>query len=143
MSTDEKIIKNKLGLLKLAEMLGNVSEARKVRHTINQAARVFLYAARSTQGGLTRMLPVPSAPLQLCRLFLHGRDRCLQPWNPERMIHWRWLRTFGRLHHGGGIVLDGQEALMGFSKGRDFGPRATGDVKLKVVALHLVHQVIA
>ena len=33
--------------------------------------------------------------------------------------------------------------LLGFSKGRDFGPRATGDVKLKVVALHLVHQVIA
>ena len=30
-----------------------------------------------------------------------------------------------------------------FSKGRDFGPRATDDVKLKVVALHLVHQVIA
>ncbi len=30
MSTDEKIIKNKLGLLKLAEMLGNVSEACKV-----------------------------------------------------------------------------------------------------------------
>ena len=33
--------------------------------------------------------------------------------------------------------------LLGYSKGRDFGPRATGDVKLKVVALHLVHQVIA
>src|SRR5512135_2714324 len=30
MSTDEKIIKNKLGLLKLAEMLGNVSESCKV-----------------------------------------------------------------------------------------------------------------
>src|SRR5690242_2845467 len=30
MSTEEKIIKNKLGLLKLAEMLGDVSEACKV-----------------------------------------------------------------------------------------------------------------
>src|SRR5215831_19507793 len=30
MSTDEKIIKNKVGLLKLAEMLGSVSEACKV-----------------------------------------------------------------------------------------------------------------
>jgi transposase InsO family protein len=30
MNTDQKIIKNKLGLLKLAEMLGNVSEACKV-----------------------------------------------------------------------------------------------------------------
>ncbi len=30
MSTDEKIIKNKLGLLKLAEMLGNAYEACKV-----------------------------------------------------------------------------------------------------------------
>ncbi len=30
MTTDQKIIKNKLGLLKLAEKLGNVSEACKV-----------------------------------------------------------------------------------------------------------------
>jgi len=30
MSTDEKIIKNKVGLLKLSEMLGSVSEACKV-----------------------------------------------------------------------------------------------------------------
>ncbi len=30
MSNEEKIIKNKLGLLKLAKMLGNVSEACKV-----------------------------------------------------------------------------------------------------------------
>ena len=30
MSTDEKIIKNKVGLLHLAEMLGNVSQACKV-----------------------------------------------------------------------------------------------------------------
>jgi len=30
MSTDEKIIKNKVGLLKLAQMLGSVSEACKV-----------------------------------------------------------------------------------------------------------------
>ena len=30
MTTDQKIIKNKLGLLKLAERLGNVSEACKV-----------------------------------------------------------------------------------------------------------------
>jgi winged helix-turn helix protein len=30
MSTDEKIIKNKVGLLKLAKMLGSVSEACKV-----------------------------------------------------------------------------------------------------------------
>src|SRR5213595_2736969 len=30
MSTEEKIIKNKVGLLKLAEMLGSVSEAGKV-----------------------------------------------------------------------------------------------------------------
>ena len=30
MTTDEKIIKNKIGLLQLAEMLGNVSQACKV-----------------------------------------------------------------------------------------------------------------
>jgi hypothetical protein len=30
MNTDQKIIRNKVGLLKLAEMLGNVSEACKV-----------------------------------------------------------------------------------------------------------------
>ena len=30
MTTDEKIIKNKVGLLQLAEMLGNVSQACKV-----------------------------------------------------------------------------------------------------------------
>jgi len=30
MSTDEKIIKTKVGLLKLSEMLGSVSEAWKV-----------------------------------------------------------------------------------------------------------------
>ena len=36
-----------------------------------------------------------------------------------------------------------QEMLLGFSEGRNLGPRATGDVKLKVVTLHLVHQVIA
>lgn len=30
MNTEQKIIKNKLGVLKLAEMLGNVSEACKV-----------------------------------------------------------------------------------------------------------------
>ena len=30
MSTDEKIIKNKVGLLQLSEMLGSVSEACKV-----------------------------------------------------------------------------------------------------------------
>ena len=30
MSTEEKIIKNKVGLLKLSEMLGSVSEACKV-----------------------------------------------------------------------------------------------------------------
>ena len=30
MNTDQKIIKNKVGLLKLAEMLGSVSEACKV-----------------------------------------------------------------------------------------------------------------
>jgi hypothetical protein len=30
MSTDEKIIKNKVGLLKLAKLLGSVSEACKV-----------------------------------------------------------------------------------------------------------------
>ena len=30
MGTDEKIIKNKVGLLKLSEMLGSVSEACKV-----------------------------------------------------------------------------------------------------------------
>jgi ACT domain-containing protein len=30
MSTDQKIIKNKLGLLKLAEMLGSVSQACKM-----------------------------------------------------------------------------------------------------------------
>ncbi len=31
MSTEDKIIKNKVGLLKLSEMLGSVSEACKVR----------------------------------------------------------------------------------------------------------------
>ena len=30
MNTDQKIIKNKLGLLKLSQMLGNVSQACKV-----------------------------------------------------------------------------------------------------------------
>ena len=30
MTTDQKIIKNKLGMLKLAEKLGNVSEAYKL-----------------------------------------------------------------------------------------------------------------
>ena len=30
MTTEQKIIKNKLGLLRLAEMLGNVSQACKV-----------------------------------------------------------------------------------------------------------------
>jgi hypothetical protein len=37
MSTDEKIIKNKVGLLKLAEMLGSVSEA--CRYLLS--ARIF------------------------------------------------------------------------------------------------------
>lgn len=31
MTTDQKVIKNKLGVLRLAEMLGNVSEACRVR----------------------------------------------------------------------------------------------------------------
>lgn len=30
MTTDQKVIKNKLGVLRLAEMLGNVSEACRV-----------------------------------------------------------------------------------------------------------------
>jgi hypothetical protein len=34
MSTDEKIIKNKVGLLKLSEMLGSVSEACKAEAAV-------------------------------------------------------------------------------------------------------------
>jgi hypothetical protein len=40
MSTDQKIIKNKLGMLKLAEMLGSVSQACKMMGYVTQTKRM-------------------------------------------------------------------------------------------------------
>jgi hypothetical protein len=44
MTTEEKIIKNKLGLLNLAHQLGNVSQACRVMGYSRESFRYFLFS---------------------------------------------------------------------------------------------------
>jgi molybdenum-dependent DNA-binding transcriptional regulator ModE len=57
-NTDQKIIKNKVGLLKLADMLGSVSEACKVMgYSRDSFYRFTLMRSRLRWGGVVKLFP--------------------------------------------------------------------------------------
>ena len=79
MSTEEKIIKNKVGLLKLAEMLGSVSEACKV--WLLASSKRFVESSGSTTAKARRWLMLcDSSPAHLgCRQDWHCRIVLARP----------------------------------------------------------------